>query len=60
MKKFIAVVFIIIGIAVAFGAIFESSVEKNVAGHANSGALWTVGIIGIIILIGGIIVFNRK
>jgi hypothetical protein len=29
MKKFIAVVLIIIGIAVAFGAIIQSSVEKR-------------------------------
>jgi len=60
MKKFIAVILIIIGIAVAFGAIFQSSVEKTVAGHANSGALWVTGIIGVIIIIGGIIVLNRK
>jgi len=60
VKKFIAVILIIIGIAVAFGAIIQSSVEKTIAGHSNSGALWATGIIGVLILIGGIVVLNRK
>jgi hypothetical protein len=60
VKKFIAIILIIIGIAIAFGSIIQSSVEKTIIGHANSGALWTTGIIGVIILIVGIIVLNRK
>ena len=60
MKKFIAVVLIIIGIAIAFGAIIQSHVEQTIAGHANSGAIWTAGIIGVIILIGEIVMLNRK
>ena len=60
MKGFIAIILIIIGIAIAFGSIIESWVEKAVAGHANSGALWATGIIGVLILIGGIVVLNRK
>jgi len=61
VKKFIAIILIIIGIAVAFGSFIQASVEKGIVGHSiNLGALWTVGIIGVIILIGGIIMINRK
>lgn len=60
MKKFLAIILIIIGIALAFGSLIQTQIERTIIGQANSAALWVVAILGIIAIIGGIILLRRK
>ena len=54
MKRFLSIILIIIGAFLIFGSIIEHSVENTITGHDNVGALWTVGIIGVIAIISGL------